>query len=558
MIRDGMMTCSKTIKEWLAEFKRLPTDATVIYNYACALRDNDAIYEELIDFLNSETDYEVLDPVCHQLFEFYRSEEPLLRRFTLELVPTLITAYLIAHSNNQLKRSSGIEACLLAIYNLEVVNVDGTPRVKTLTIPSLAKPSLYHEPTQLSQLSLTETSLSQYAHGEPQIITIGPNPQVECINAQNRLQVLTYILQRFNSDVVNLSSFCHQSLCKNCSRLVNTGFENIDGMTTSPSMTSHSAGSPSGRRQSKVQFQPSPPRISLNSGLLLEMLNGIYFAMFNGQTRKGKAALEDIHKRASYELYSDVLLITNAVKNSLQFNPSGQPEDGPMGVAIAVTPSTSSTSVSKAAITNASFRAKKLPDDIALQEDVSDLPPKYDAITEEDGTTAIKSEPVKSKKSGPLKSVLKKSDNKTKLTKRDSDVSAKSFSSDGPQVQVNGDTADPTGVVVVLKEAKQHVDTIELNKIATVYKKKAYDVRDTSKRNSTGSSMESKVSIDTVDYTKLSGSADDVTIRNSHIESIEKPVIVPASHSSYIVKSNGSSPNMNSSNGTETTQDTHM
>jgi hypothetical protein len=99
------------------------------------------------------------------------------------------------------------------------------------------------------------------------------------------------------------------------------------------------------------------PRIPVSPGLLIELLNGLYFVMFNGQPREALRALELIQQRACYELYADVLLVTNAVMNSLRFNPSGQPEDGPMGISIAL----QNTAIKKDAITNASFRAKKLP-----------------------------------------------------------------------------------------------------------------------------------------------------------------------------------------------------
>jgi len=37
------------------------------------------------------------------------------------------------------------------------------------------------------------------------------------------------------------------------------------------------------------------------------------YCRFNGQARDGKQALEDIHWRASYELYADVLLVSSLV-----------------------------------------------------------------------------------------------------------------------------------------------------------------------------------------------------------------------------------------------------
>lgn len=39
----------------------------------------------------------------------------------------------------------------------------------------------------------------------------------------------------------------------------------------------------------------------------------------------------------------------------------GQPSDGPMGISVALTPATTTVTVSKSMITNASFRTKKLP-----------------------------------------------------------------------------------------------------------------------------------------------------------------------------------------------------
>lgn len=53
--------------------------------------------------------------------------------------------------------------------------------------------------------------------------------------------------------------------------------------------------------------------------------------------------------------------LTNAIKNSLEHNPSGQPYDGPMGVTISITPAHILDSLNKQAITNASFKAQKLP-----------------------------------------------------------------------------------------------------------------------------------------------------------------------------------------------------
>lgn len=65
------------------------------------------------------------------------------------------------------------------------------------------------------------------------------------------------------------------------------------------------------------------PRIPVSSQFLLELLHAVYFAMFNDFNYIATQALEDIYGRACYEGYADVVLVTSAIRNSLQVNPSG-------------------------------------------------------------------------------------------------------------------------------------------------------------------------------------------------------------------------------------------
>lgn len=53
------------------------------------------------------------------------------------------------------------------------------------------------------------------------------------------------------------------------------------------------------------------------------MIEGAYFAMFNEFYTLAFQAVKDIDKRAQYELLPDVMLVTSAVMNSLENNPSG-------------------------------------------------------------------------------------------------------------------------------------------------------------------------------------------------------------------------------------------
>uniref|UniRef100_A0A8C1XVW5 Uncharacterized protein n=1 Tax=Cyprinus carpio TaxID=7962 RepID=A0A8C1XVW5_CYPCA len=56
---------------------------------------------------------QLLEPVCHQLFEFYRSGEPRLQRFTLQFLPELVWSYLSVTAARDPHCSGCIEALLL-------------------------------------------------------------------------------------------------------------------------------------------------------------------------------------------------------------------------------------------------------------------------------------------------------------------------------------------------------------------------------------------------------------------------------------------------------------
>lgn len=60
----------------------------------------------------------LLEPVCHQLFELYRSSEDGLRRFTMQFLPELVWVYLRITASRDRQSNGCIEALLLGIYNL--------------------------------------------------------------------------------------------------------------------------------------------------------------------------------------------------------------------------------------------------------------------------------------------------------------------------------------------------------------------------------------------------------------------------------------------------------
>ena len=101
-----------------------------------------------------------------------------------------------------------IDTLLLSIYNMQVLNESGNPVVKTFKIPSLARPSIYHESSGLE----CSTNPSQ----AETITSFGPYFEFEQINSSNRMQILTVLFEIYNQHLTSLVIESLISICNLC------------------------------------------------------------------------------------------------------------------------------------------------------------------------------------------------------------------------------------------------------------------------------------------------------------------------------------------------------
>ncbi|XP_039442053.1 hyccin isoform X2 [Culex pipiens pallens] len=355
------------ISDWISDYSSL--QESELRTFAAQHENDFEISKALYTILNERAKYkDLIYPVCNQLCSFYRSSEVELRRFTLQFVPILIYLYLNSVTMGDKKGCRSIETLLICIYNIEVSADDGSPKVVSFRIPVLAQASIYHE-----EKSLLPSDLRRWEENSNKEISWGPLPSIESINAQNRLKVMTALLFTYNQQLNQIRKPALYHLCKTTSQLATQGFAKIGHVQrasygTDPTSPPSSSSPGSGASNSPtLAGTKSLPRIAVSSQFLVELAHANYFAMFNEFASAAIEAVKDLHQRACYEMLPEVILVTNAIRNSLHANPSGQPSDGPMGISVALTPATTTVTVSKSMITNASFRTKKLPDDLEVE-----------------------------------------------------------------------------------------------------------------------------------------------------------------------------------------------
>uniref|UniRef100_A0A3B3WEG2 Family with sequence similarity 126 member A n=1 Tax=Poecilia mexicana TaxID=48701 RepID=A0A3B3WEG2_9TELE len=311
------------VEEWLSEFKTLPDSA--IATYAASLKEKGSLIPALYKVIR-ENYSDLLEPVCHQLFEFYRSGVPQLQRFTLQFLPELLWSLLSVSAARDPHTSGCIEALLLGIYNLEIVDKDGQSKILSFTVPSLSKPSVYHEPSAIGSIALTEGALAN--HGLSRVVYSGPHLQRETFTAQNRFEVLTFLLLCYNAALSYMTPASLQSLCQ---------------------LSSSICGYP---RQQMRRYKGISTRLTVTSEFLVQLITGIHYALSNGEAELGSKALDDVLYRAQLELFPEALLVGSSLHSAAL-----KSKEGGRSIQVEITPTASR--ISRNAVTSLSIRGHR-------------------------------------------------------------------------------------------------------------------------------------------------------------------------------------------------------
>uniref|UniRef100_A0A0M3HPB1 Hyccin n=1 Tax=Ascaris lumbricoides TaxID=6252 RepID=A0A0M3HPB1_ASCLU len=304
-------------------------------------------------------DIDLTQPVvAHLLACYYRGG--VLRYFVLQFVPSFIHIYLLALAKRQKRSVSMLETFFMAIYNEEILaggtgSASASKKVEEIRIPSVRYPSVYHDPKKLT----STTELMPPKPGSPAFVQVNG------------------CLYKLAQDVI-----C-RSLCLSTLALCQSGFSfpesdfrsRFFGMDVSSEV---------------LDDFSKKPRIRLSSQYLLEALNGVYFALFNGAADLAIRAIDSVHQRATYELYADVILVTNSVRNSLLESVLVKGDEsitikrsnfGYMG---------DGKRRRSEMVTNASLRVKKMPEDISVLSELDDSTHRKESSSFVDGVEGLR------------------------------------------------------------------------------------------------------------------------------------------------------------------------
>lgn len=320
------------LNDWLhncKNHKRLNDDVDIV----------EAIYSIIEDWRNHK---DLTNALCVQLFGFYRSGDATQKAFSLQFIPSLMFTYLNGIAQGHKLGVGCIQTLLLAIYNLEAGEEPLKPKTQSFRVANLAQPSIYHEPLGLAPSALTESALKKLDPANRITVKLGPHPHLLGFNAENRLTAMAAL---FNIYMEHLSMYSSASLIESClafTRLVTLGY--------------------------RSQTEESP-RIPLSSQILVQILRIIYsLTFYHGiddveLSARAQQALEAVQNRIEVELMPAPLLMSSAFAHSSSLSVKGVASTSQL---VSSANTAGARTQWKSMITNASFRTKKLPDDIVV------------------------------------------------------------------------------------------------------------------------------------------------------------------------------------------------
>ncbi|XP_040576280.1 uncharacterized protein Hyccin [Lepeophtheirus salmonis] len=278
----------------------------------------------------------VLDSRIFELL-FYCYRKCSKKLIVIQYVPSLVFLYSVEveekgeGASASASATQKLETLLLTLYNsnLELLSQE-------FRLPVLTQSSIFHDASRIEVNEMRAWKMASPSITTPQPIVI------QRITAQNRQRVIAFLYRLFNHHLGDYPKFILKSFCNLSITLLQKGYP---------------------KRPTSSNFRlPSISRIRLSGPGLLELLYGGYFCFYNNLQRLGSQLVDCVHFRGVADANPGVLSAAVAAQSLLM-------SQGAQSVSVS-TPTFSQ--IAKNMITNASFRTKKMGDDIPVVD--SDAP----------------------------------------------------------------------------------------------------------------------------------------------------------------------------------------
>ena len=220
---ESPRAATKLIHDFTKDLEQQRTEA--IIRQGPSMANDEKLVGSLMEFLLSEQaadEQPLLERFYTQMLRCYRTFDEHLMKFVCQF----IFCFIWRHFGDLLKSRQqgtairpGLDALIVAIYNMSIVDREGHPRVQTYTVPSLATPSIYHDPAEFTAQILKDSTRVRGQSEEKRII-IGNYPPVEALTRTKKWIVFRILMRSMSQDLAYHSKACLKSFIVMCRLLI--------------------------------------------------------------------------------------------------------------------------------------------------------------------------------------------------------------------------------------------------------------------------------------------------------------------------------------------------
>ncbi|UJR23659.1 hypothetical protein I4U23_026643 [Adineta vaga] len=331
----------KYINDWIASFQDGKVPSSLNHDPKINAEIHLAITTEASEFVST---------ICDHLFALYHGVQH--RPFVLQFLPSFVIVYydvLYPRQSESVDATtkdvcSTIDTFLVGLYNLTVTDDGHNEKTPEFRIPNLTVPSIYHTPNpdHYAPTPLTQHAITKH-ETKCDVIRLPSFAPFGSVNGRTREQILWFLLIQYGMNVSSMDKYSRQSYIQMSKKLLGQGF-------------SFSQQIPF---ETKSILPPTGRRIHLSSRIMSEILGTLFYLKSFSSDDEASQCMLLLKKRAEYEMYADVILMTESMSYLHEFESQRPEKQDNIGIEIELPPTVDVVRQKRTATTTRSMKHRQ-------------------------------------------------------------------------------------------------------------------------------------------------------------------------------------------------------
>ncbi|CAF1664706.1 unnamed protein product, partial [Adineta ricciae] len=239
---------------------------------------------------------------------------------------------------------STIDTFLVSLYNLTVTDDGHNEATHEFRIPNLTVPSIYHTPNpdHYAPTPLTQNAISKH-ETKCEVIRLQAFTPLGSANGTTREQILWFLLIQYGMSVSSMDKCSRDAYIQMSKKLLGQGFS----FNTQRPVKSKSGLPTTGRR------------IHLSSRIMSEMLGTLFYLKSFSSDDEANRCMLLLKERAEYEMYADVILMTESMGYLHEFETQRPEKQDKIGIEIELPPTIDVVRQKRTATTTRSMKIRQ-------------------------------------------------------------------------------------------------------------------------------------------------------------------------------------------------------